>query len=193
MSMRLLSAALIVSAAMAASAAVPSLSVGQTPPGTVEVSESAQATRPLEEEPQPRQESKPVEEPRPAEGSGSRPVSDTAVSIDFEEEVLDDRIGFIEKRLTETAVAGGQPAHDARARGAGGTEGHPCAPQGAGERCGPSLSEQERLTAQDMRNKERLVDLVERYGAGDWVARHIKVELERVPPPRPAECRRAVH
>ena len=41
------------------------------------------------------------------------------------------------------------------------------------------LSEQERLTAQDIRNKERLVDLVERYGAGDWVARHLKVELEK--------------
>ena len=178
MSMRLLSAALIVSAAMAASAAVPSLSVGQTPPGTVEVSESAQATRPLEEEPQPRQESKPVEEPRPAEGSGSRPVSDTAVSIDFEEEVLDDRIAFLEKRLTETqsrvvsllmtldlGVLKVQKDTLARRREL--------------KRLRAELSEQERLTAQDMRNKQRLVDLVERYGAGDWVARHIKVELEK--------------
>ena len=98
--------------------------------------------------------------------------------LDFEEEVLDDRIAFIQKRLTETGsrvvtvlmtleleVLKVQKETLSRRREL--------------ERVRAELAEQERLTAQDTRNKQRLVDLVERYGAGDWVARHVKVELEK--------------
>ena len=175
--MRVLSAALIVSGAIAASAFVALPSFGQTPPGTVGVAEPPQvALPPRAAESQPAVETQPA--PGPAKEPRPRTVSDTAVSIDFEEEVLDDRIGFIEKRLTETGsrvdsllmtfefqVLKVQKDTLARRREL--------------ESVRAELSEQERLTAQDMRNKERLVDLVERYGAGDWVARHIKVELER--------------
>ena len=183
MSMRFLPPVLIVSAAMAASALVAWPGFGQMPPGTVDVTEPPQVTEPLRvTEPargeQLPPETRPGEEPDPPKETRPRPVSDTPASIDFEEEVLDDRIAFIEKRLTETGsrvdsllmtielqVLKVQKDTLARRREL--------------ERVRAELSEQERLTAQDMRNKERLVALVERYGAGDWVARHIKVELEK--------------
>ncbi len=187
--MKILPAALFVSVVMAASALVAPPSFGQAFPGAVDVTETPPVTAPpaapqtLQEAP-PAQELRSGNEPRAAQEPGPakeprpRTVSDTVASIDFEEEVLDDRIGFIEKRLTETGsrvdsllmtlelqVLEVQKDTLARRREL--------------ESVRAELSEQERLTAQDMRNKERLVDLVERYGAGDWVARHIKVELER--------------
>ena len=173
--MRFLSAALIVSGAIAATAFVVLPSFGQTPPGTVGVAEPPQvALPPRVAESQPVVETQPAKEPGPAK----KPRPRTVVSIDFEEEVLDDRIGFIEKRLTETGSRVDsllmtlelqvlEVHKDTLAR------------RRELESVRAELSEQERLTAQDMRNKERLVDLVERYGAGDWVARHIKVEIER--------------
>ena len=187
--MKILPAALIVFVVMAASALVASPTFGQTPPGAVDPAEPPRADRATEEsparqEPQPGEESRPAPElrpakqPLPAAEAAPRPVPDTAVSIDFEEEVLDDRIAVIERRLTESRsrvdsllmtleleVLRVQKDTLARRREL--------------ESVGAELSEQERLTAQDVRNKERLVDLVERYGAGDWVARHIKVELEK--------------
>ena len=181
--MKILPAALFVSVVMAASALVAPPSFGQAFPGAVDVTETPPVTAPpaapqtLQEAP-PAQELRSGNEPRAAKEPRPRTVSDTVASIDFEEEVLDDRIGFIEKRLTETGsrvdsllmtlelqVLEVQKDTLARRREL--------------ESVRAELSEQERLTAQDMRNKERLVDLVERYGAGDWVARHIKVELER--------------
>ena len=181
--MKILPAALFVSVVMAATALVAPPSFGQAFPGTVDVTETPPVTAPaappqtLQEAP-PAQELRSGNEPRAAKEPRPRTVSDTVASIDFEEEVLDDRIGFIEKRLTETRsrvdsllmtfefqVLKVQKDTLARRREL--------------ESVRAELSEQERLTAQDMRNKERLVDLVERYGAGDWVARHIKVELER--------------
>ena len=175
--MKILPAALFVSVVMAASALVAPPSFGQAFPGAVDVTETPPVTAPPAA-PQTLQEAPPAQELRSGNEPRPRTVSGTAPSIDFEEEVLDDRIGFIEKRLTETGsrvdsllmtfefqVLKVQKDTLARRREL--------------ESVRAELSEQERLTAQDMRNKERLVDLVERYGAGDWVARHIKVELER--------------
>ena len=175
--MKILPAALFVSVVMAATALVAPPSFGQAFPGAVDVTETPPVTAPPAA-PQTLQEAPPAQELRSGNEPRPRTVSDMAPSIDFEEEVLDDRIGFIEKRLTETGsrvdsllmtfefqVLKVQKDTLARRREL--------------ESVRAELSEQERLTAQDMRNKERLVDLVERYGAGDWVARHIKVELER--------------
>ena len=175
--MKILPAALFVSVVMAASALVAPPSFGQAFPGAVDVTETPPVTAPPAA-PQTLQEAPPAQELRSGNEPRPRTVSGTVPSIDFEEEVLDDRIGFIEKRLTETGsrvdsllmtlelqVLEVQKDTLARRREL--------------ESVRAELSEQERLTAQDMRNKERLVDLVERYGAGDWVARHIKVELER--------------
>ncbi len=181
--MRFLPAVLMVSAALIASAPVALPGFAQTPPGNTGVPEPPQVTVSRQVTGQ-AGESQPAPETRSAEASGlpketrSRPVPDTAASLDFEEEVVDDRIAFIEKRLTETGsridsllmtieleVLKVQKDTLARRREL--------------ESVRAELLEQERLTARDMRNKERLVDLVERYGAGDWVARHIKVELER--------------
>ena len=195
MNTKLLPAALIVSAAMAASAIVAPPGHGQTPPGAVDPVEAPGTARPVEgagppadlrslpqsrtaPEAEPLQQAPPPAEAGPNAEPAPRPVPDPAVSIDFEEAVLDDRIAVIERRLTETAsrvetllmtlelqVLGLQKDTLAHRREL--------------EAVRAERSEQERLTAQDMRNKERLVDLVERYGAGDWVARHIKVELEK--------------
>ena len=175
--MKILPAALFVSVVMAASALVAPPSFGQAFPGAVDATEHPPVTAPPAA-PQTLQEAPPAQELRSGNEPRPRTVSGTVPSIDFEEEVLDDRIGFIEKRLTETGsrvdsllmtfefqVLKVQKDTLARRREL--------------ESVRAEFSEQERLTAQDMRNKERLVDLVERYGAGDWVARHIKVELER--------------
>ena len=159
----------------AASVETPASLVAEPPP--------PRESRPLPVPPAPEQPRRSAEagradEPRPAEEPRPRAVPDTAINLDFEEEMLDDRIAFIQKRLTETGsrvesllmtleleVLRVQKDTLSRRREL--------------ENVGAELSEQERLTAQDLRNKERLVDLVERYGAGDWVARHIKVELEK--------------
>ena len=160
---------LIACAAMAATGLVAPPALSQTP---------------LEAEP-PRAAAPSAELPPaapPPQALASPPPTATAptaaVNIDLDEAMVDDRIGFIERRLTASrsrvesllstielgvlriqkkTLAFRRELDDLRAE----------------------LTEQERLTAQDMRNKGRLVDLVERYGAGDWVARHIKVELER--------------
>ncbi len=171
MNMRLLPAVLAISTAVAAWALAPLPGFGQTPPETIDVAEPPPVTAPADE-------SRPAPEPDPSRETRPRPVPDTAASIDLEEAVLDDRIAFIEKRLIETQsrldtllmtleleVLKLQQETLSRGREL--------------ERVRTELSEQERLTAQDRRNKERLVALVERYGAGDWVARHIKVELEK--------------
>ena len=112
---------------------------------------------------------------------GSAGVAETpeaAASIDFEEEVLDDRIAFIQKRLTETGsrVVSLLMTIELEVLK---VQKETLALRRELESLRAELAEQERLTAQDLRNKERLVDLVERYGAGDWVARHIKVEIEK--------------
>ena len=187
--MKILPAALFVSVVMAASALVAPPSFGQAFPGAVDVTETPPVTAPpaapqtLQEAP-PAQELRSGNEPRAAQEPGPakepRPgtVSDTVASIDFEEEVLDDRIGFIEKRLTETGSRVDSLLMTFEFQVLK-VEKDTLARRRELESVRAELSEQERLTAQDMRNKERLVDLVERYGAGDWVARHIKVELER--------------
>ena len=187
--MKILPAALFVSVVMAASALVAPPSFGQAFPGAVDVTETPPVTAPpaapqtLQEAP-PAQELRSGNEPRAAQEPGPakepRPgtVSDTVASIDFEEEVLDDRIGFIEKRLTETGSRVDSLLMTFEFQVLK-VEKDTLARRREVESVRAELSEQERLTAQDMRNKERLVDLVERYGAGDWVARHIKVELER--------------
>ena len=187
--MKILPAALFVSVVMAATALVAPPSFGQAFPGTVDVTETPPVTAPaappqtLQEAP-PAQELRSGNEPRAAKEPGPakeprpRTVSDTAPSIDFEEEVLDDRIGFIEKRLTETGSRVDSLLMTLELRVLA-VQKDTLARRRELESVRAELSEQERLTAQDMRNKERLVDLVERYGAGDWVARHIKVELER--------------
>ena len=193
MTRNILPAVLIVSIAMVAFALFAPAGFGQTPPGAADPAALPPADRPVEE-PAARQETRPAEEPQaapdpspaqapppagePAAAPVPRPAPDTAVSIDFEEEVLDDRLAILERRLTETLsrvdsllmtlemdVLRVQKDTLARRRELAGVS--------------RELSEQERLTAQDIRNKERLVDLVERYGAGDWVARHLKVELEK--------------
>ena len=179
--MRFLPVALMMSVTLAAATLVVLPSLAQTPAGTVVVEETPQAAEAPGApeptgEPEPQREGQTV--PGPATETRPAPVLDAAPSIDFEEEMLDDRIAFIEKRLTETQsrvesllmtleqqVLRVQKDTLARRREL--------------EAIRAELSEQERLTAQDVRNKERLVDLVERYGAGDWVARHIKVELEK--------------
>ena len=187
--MKILPAALFVSVVMAASALVAPPSFGQAFPGAVDVTETPPVTAPpaapqtLQEAP-PAQELRSGNEPRAAQEPGPakeprpRTVSDTVASIDFEEEVLDDRIGFIEKRLTETGSRVDSLLMTFEFQVLK-VEKDTLARRRELESVRAELSEQERLTAQDMRNKERLVDLVERYGAGDWVARHIKVELER--------------
>lgn len=185
--MRFLTAVLTVSATMAAAGVIAAPGFSQTPPGTVEAEQSPPAVKPLrvtEPAPQPAPDPRPAQrpghaaDPAPARETRPVPVPATAPGIDFEENVLDDRIAFIEQRLTETRsrvdtllmtleheVLKVQKDTLARRREL--------------ESIRAELSEQERLTAQDVRNKERLVDLVERYGAGDWVARHIKVEIEK--------------
>ncbi len=195
MSRIILPAALSVCIAMAASALFAPAGFGQTPPAAADPATGLpRADRPVEESPA-RQETQAAGEPRaaadlqpartaPAAGEPRvaapvpRPAPDTAVSIDFEEELLDDRLAILERRLTETLsrvdsllmtleieVLKVQKDTLARRRELATVS--------------TELSEQQRLTAQDIRNKERLVDLVERYGAGDWVARHLKVELEK--------------
>ncbi len=185
---RFRTAALVVSVAVAIAGLGASTGFGQAPPGTGEPAEPRQATEspqvpgPLPAKPaeearlpqtvQPTPEIARPEEPPPP------PVPDTSASLDFEEAVLDDRIAIIEEHLTasasrvdtlfktlELATLKVQKETLVRRREL--------------EQVRTELSQQERLTAQDLRNKERLVDLVERYGAGDWVARHIKVELEK--------------
>ena len=194
MSITILPVAVAVFLAMAVSALLAPAGLGQPLPGVAEpveppsppVAESpppqesrTPATPPRPERPGRSAEAGRADELRPAGEPAPRPVvADTPVNLDFEEEVLDDRIAFIQKRLTETGsrlesllmtleleVLSVQKDTLARRREL--------------ESVRAELSGQERLTAQDLRNKERLVDLVDRYGAGDWVARHIKVELEK--------------
>lgn len=159
--------------------------VGVVEPAQGKVSADHQAQQAIQAEqhlqqsrPQPVSELSSASEPRTVDESIKSPAVHTSVSIDFEEEVLDDRIVFIEKRLTETRsrvdsllmalelqvlkVQKGTLTHRREL-----------------ENLRAEFTEQRRLTDQGMRNKERLVALVERYGAGDWVARHIKVEIEK--------------
>ncbi|MCY4487189.1 MAG: mechanosensitive ion channel [Deltaproteobacteria bacterium] len=100
------------------------------------------------------------------------------MNLDLDEAMVDDRIGFIERRLTESRSRVASLLNTIEL-GVLKVQKKTLAFRRELESLRAELAEQERLTAQDMRNKERLVDLVERYGAGDWVARHIKVELER--------------
>ncbi len=103
---------------------------------------------------------------------------DPSGNIDLDEAMVDDRIGFIQRRLTESRSRV-QSLLGTIELGVLKVQKKTLGFRRELESLRAELAEQERLTAQDMRNKERLVDLVERYGAGDWVARHIKVELER--------------
>ena len=191
MNMKRLPAVLFVSAAVTAWALAPPPGFGQTPPATVDPAaappvegpaapadpRSLQPSRTAPEA-QPLQQTQPPPETAPAAEPAPPSVPDTAANIDFEEEVLDDRIAIIERRLTET-VSRVESLLMALELEVLKVQKDTLALRRELEGVRAELSEQERLTAQDTRNKERLVDLVERYGAGDWVARHIKVELEK--------------
>ncbi|MDE0029597.1 MAG: mechanosensitive ion channel [Deltaproteobacteria bacterium] len=100
------------------------------------------------------------------------------MNIDLDEAMVDDRLGFIERRLTASRSRV-ESLLSTIELGVLRIQKKTLAFRRELDNLRAELTEQERLTAQDMRNKGRLVDLVERYGAGDWVARHIKVELER--------------
>ena len=115
--------------------------------------------------------------PSGADAPAPQPPARTAASIEREEEVLDDRMAFIERRLTESLsrVESLLMAVELEVLK---VQKRTLAYRRELERVRVELSGQERLAAQDVRNKERLVELMERYGAGDWVARHVKVELE---------------
>ncbi len=185
---RFFTAALLVSVAMAVAGlgALPGFS--QTPPGTEEPGAPAQAAEapqapvppPAEpvEEPPPAATAQSAPEPQPPKETGPRSVADTPASLDFEEAVLDDRIAIVEEHLTETASRV-DSLFKTLELGVLKVQKETLGRRRELQRIRTELAEQERLTAQDVRNKERLVDLVERYGAGDWVARHIKVELEK--------------
>ena len=184
---RFFTAALLVSVAMAVAGlgAVPGF--GQTPPGNEEPGTPAQAAEaprapvpPPEpvEEPPPAPTVRSAPEPQPPRETGPRSVPDTPASLDFEEAVLDDRIAIVEEHLTETASRV-DSLFKTLELGVLKVQKETLGRRRELQRIRTELAEQERLTAQDVRNKERLVDLVERYGAGDWVARHIKVELEK--------------
>lgn len=201
MSHRCLPTAVAIVASIVGLTAMAAVSFGQTPREGAVVPEPPSVEGPAEElpvrpeihrsqdsqtaqvpeliqEPRSEQEVLTADEPGGADENRSGRVRATPPNIDFEEAMVNDRIGFIERRLTESrsrvesllstielGVLKVQKATLAFRREL--------------ESVRAELAEQERLTAQDMRNKERLVDLVERYGAGDWVARHIKVELEK--------------
>lgn len=128
----------------------------------------------------------PSAEPPPATPPPQAPASPpatataptTVVNIDLDEAMVDDRIGFIERRLTSSRSRV-ESLLSTIELGVLRIQKKTLAFRRELDDLRTELAEQERLTAQDMRNKGRLVDLVERYGAGDWVARHIKVELER--------------
>ncbi len=113
-----------------------------------------------------------------AAAESAPPARDTPPNFDFEEAMVDDRIGFIERRLTES-LSRVESLLGTIELGVLKLQKQTLAFRRELESVRAALATQERLTAQDMRNKQRLVDLVERYGAGDWVARHIKVELEK--------------
>ncbi len=185
MRVRFLFAALGVSAAavLAGPGVWPGL--GQTPPGTAEERQepgpAAEFPRPVEPPPaESAAETRTPTQARPAgEPEGSRETGPrTAASLDFEEAVLDDRIAIIEEHLTET-TSRVDSVFTALELGVLKVQKETLGRRRELEAIRSRLSEQERLTAQDLRNKQRLVELVERYGAGDWVARHIKVELEK--------------
>ena len=177
---------LIACAAMAVTGLAVLPALGQAPPGAEapRAADPSGATEPPRVTPpqataSPRTTATtPADAPAPAAEPRPRSVPDAVVNIDFDEAMVEDRIGFIQRRLTESR---------SRVESLLGTielgvlkvQKKTLAFRRELESLRAELTEQERLTAQEMRNKERLVDLVERYGAGDWVARHIKVELER--------------
>ena len=185
---RFLTAALMVSVAMAVAGLGALPGFGQTPPGTeapgapAQTAEAPRApvTPPAEpvEEPPPAPAAQSAPELQPPKEPGPRSVPDTPASLDFEEAVLDDRIAIVEEHLTETASRV-DSLFKTLELGVLKVQKETLGRRRELQRIRTELAEQERLTAQDVRNKERLVDLVERYGAGDWVARHIKVELEK--------------
>ncbi len=160
---RWLAAAL--AAVTAAFALAASGSLAQAPP--VGAADPAEAVQPV----------RPAAGPAPSGTPGAQLPARTAASIEREEEVLDDRMAFIERRLTESLsrVESLLMAVELEVLK---VQKRTLAYHRELERVRVELSEQERLAAQDVRNKERLVELMERYGAGDWVARHVKVELE---------------
>ncbi len=178
---------LIACAAMAVTGFAVLPGSGQAPPGAEALraadpsgaTEPSRVTAPPQATASPRTTATtPTDAPAPAAEPHPGSAPDAVVNIDFDEAMVEDRIGFIQRRLTESR---------SRVESLLGTielgvlkvQKKTLAFRRELESLRAELTEQERLTAQDMRNKERLVDLVERYGAGDWVARHIKVELER--------------
>ena len=158
-------AALALAVAAAAFALAASGSLAQTPRGGA--ADPAEAPQPVQ----------PAGDRAPSDAPAPQPPARTEASIEREEEVLDDRMAFIERRLTESLsrVESLLMAVELEVLK---VQKRTLAYRRELERVRVELSGQERLAAQDVRNKERLVELMERYGAGDWVARHVKVELE---------------
>ena len=140
-------------------------SFAQAPP--VGAADPAEAVQPV----------RPAAAPAPSGAPEPQLPARTAAGIEREEEVLDDRMAFIERRLTES-LSRVESLLMAVELDVLKVQKRTLAYHRELERVRVELSEQERLAAQDVRNKERLVELMERYGAGDWVARHVKVELE---------------
>ena len=161
---RWLPAALALAAVTAVAALAEPEGFGQPPVGTADPAEATQPVRP-------------GGGPAPSGTPGPRLPARTAASIEREEEVLDDRMAFIERRLTES-LSRVESLLMAVELDVLKVQKRTLSYRRELDRVRVELAEQERLAAQDVRNKERLVELMERYGAGDWVARHVKVELE---------------